>query len=158
MNDLLEVDSLLTELNKERNQVVVDRNRLDARLRELNQTIEALSLAKRLISGSGRGEPNQPPLPKEEGVVPLRPDVSELQMPQAIKKILEGRGGRGKISEIADALEAAGRLRRGNRRSNYSRVYRTMTDRPAIFVKVGEGEFGLVEQLLQVANSGATRD
>jgi hypothetical protein len=145
IQDSKQVKDLLGVYLGEKDSLKVRIDELEGRVREVTQIIDALELARDVLERAGlfteqvakeRAEAQQTQL-----------DLTDSNIPQSLIRILTHRGGSAKVGDLVDELQKAGKVK-GRRRSNYSQVYRSMKDRPHIFVKVAgeEGTFALASQ------------
>jgi len=106
----------------------------EAVLKEIGELELALSVLRRVL-----GKPTPDELFGGLDMMRFRSQT----VAQSCFEIIEGKGGRAKVTEIIDILIAAGKLK-DDRRIAYGTVVKSM-ERDERFRKVGKGQYGLAE-------------
>jgi len=143
MDKIEEIENQWRAAFEQRNQLLLERNRINQRLDELNLVVEALELAKSVLDSHPARAAERVSENDETFTKPTVRGLKGMKMPKALETLMQESNGRAKIADLVTALEEAGKLKKGKRRTNYSRIYRTLKGRPALFTKSGTGEFRL---------------
>ena len=147
MSESDRINAVLEARQIEQSKLRSELSRIEARLAELDIDVEALSLAQSVLGRlpldqQANGHQESPRVTKPM-LTPL--GMTNLNIPQALERVLQMNGGQAHMTVLLDALQSAGKLK-GKRRSNYSQAYRTMSDRPHLFKKIGEGVWALQDK------------